>query len=248
MLRRPTSVPDGVPVLSRGRHRNARRGACFMEMASFLAGEKWSDHPACTHPLLATVARCVNDLADNGTRQRLTPMINDVIGLYPTDPRVDAAIVLRAAQSALPVASQERQNLMAIAIIQAEVSLNPAVARGAELSAGSRHAFDHAPAAERWARRFMAQAGTTGQPLRERATSKLAALAVESIATACTPDVDDRLVHLLRDCITVTSLYVRDDAVATTTTAATTAASEVGTSREVRVTADSAARTEPATA
>ncbi len=241
MLRRPTSVPDGVPVLSRGRHRNARRGACFMEMASFLAGEKWSDHPACTHPLLATVARCVNDLADNGTRQRLTPMINDVIGLYPTDPRVEAAIVLRAAQSALPVASQERQNLMAIAILQAEVSLNPAVARGAELSAGSRHAFDHAPAAERWARRFMAQAGTTGQPLRQRATSKLAALAVESIATACTPDVDDRLVRLLRDCITVTSLYVREDTEATT---AVTTSSEAGVTPAAPMTTRAAARAE----
>ena len=33
-----------------GRHRNPRKGACFMEMASFLAGERWSDHPQCTHP------------------------------------------------------------------------------------------------------------------------------------------------------------------------------------------------------
>ena len=30
-----------------------------MEFASFLAGERWSDHPACTHPLLAGVARDV---------------------------------------------------------------------------------------------------------------------------------------------------------------------------------------------
>ena len=42
-----------VPVLSRGKHRNPRKGACFMEFASYLAGEPWSDHPACTHPLLA---------------------------------------------------------------------------------------------------------------------------------------------------------------------------------------------------
>ncbi len=27
----------------------------------FLAGERWSDHPHCTHPLLASVARMVND-------------------------------------------------------------------------------------------------------------------------------------------------------------------------------------------
>jgi hypothetical protein len=34
-----------LPILSRGRHRNPRKGACFMEMASVLAGEKWTDHP-----------------------------------------------------------------------------------------------------------------------------------------------------------------------------------------------------------
>ncbi len=28
-----------------------------MELASYLAGERWSDHPACTHPLLAEAAR-----------------------------------------------------------------------------------------------------------------------------------------------------------------------------------------------
>ena len=50
-------TPDHMPVLSRGKHRNARKGACFMEFASYLAGERWSDHPACTHPLLAAMAR-----------------------------------------------------------------------------------------------------------------------------------------------------------------------------------------------
>jgi len=58
---RPTlTAPELMPVLSRGKHRNPRRGACFMEMVSFLAGERWSDHPACTHPLLAEMARLVN--------------------------------------------------------------------------------------------------------------------------------------------------------------------------------------------
>ena len=54
-------LPDMLPVLSRGKHRNPRKGACFMELASYLAGERWSDHPACTHPLLAAIARLVNE-------------------------------------------------------------------------------------------------------------------------------------------------------------------------------------------
>lgn len=208
MFKRTVSyVPDGVPMLSRGRHRNARKGACFMEMASFLAGEQWSDHPACTHPLLATVARCVNDLANDGTRQRLVVLIDEVIGLHPTDPRVEAAIVLCAARAALPVAAQERQNLMAIAILSAEVSLRPQVVHGAPLSDASRRALDTAPLAENWARRFMASAGTTGQPLKERSAPKICALAVESIALACTDDADERLVAVLRECISVTASF-----------------------------------------
>ena len=53
---RTSTLPDGLPILSRGRHRNPKRGACFMELASVLAGERWSDHPSCTHPLLAQLA------------------------------------------------------------------------------------------------------------------------------------------------------------------------------------------------
>ena len=72
-----TQMPDLVPVLSRGRHRNPRKGACFMEMASYLAGERWSDHPACTHPLLAALARLVNDFSSDAARNRLAPLIPD---------------------------------------------------------------------------------------------------------------------------------------------------------------------------
>ena len=32
------TTPELMPVLSRGKHRHPRRGACFLEMASFLAG------------------------------------------------------------------------------------------------------------------------------------------------------------------------------------------------------------------
>src|SRR5215468_2698840 len=76
------AVPDGVPVLSRGRHRSARRGACFMEFASFLAGERWSDHPSCTHPLLAQLARRVNDLIGDTGRQQLVPLVPSVVGRH----------------------------------------------------------------------------------------------------------------------------------------------------------------------
>ena len=74
-------VPDGLPVLSRGKHRSARKGACFMEMASVLANEPWSDHPRCTHPLLAHLARLVNDYTSDDNRSELAVMIPSVVGL-----------------------------------------------------------------------------------------------------------------------------------------------------------------------
>ena len=52
----PKKAPDGMPQLSRGKHRSPKTGACFMEFASFLAGEPWSDSPQCTDPMLAHLA------------------------------------------------------------------------------------------------------------------------------------------------------------------------------------------------
>src|SRR4026209_2143793 len=87
-------LPQVLPILSRGKHRSPRKGACFMEMASFLAGERWSDHPSCTHPVLAAPARCVNTMPDDTSRQRIGRMIPEVVGLNPHDDRVAAALVL----------------------------------------------------------------------------------------------------------------------------------------------------------
>ena len=102
-----TELPELVPILSRGKHRNPRKGACFMEMASFLAGERWSDHPRCTHPLLASVARLTNDLTSDAERWRLAELIPSVIGLTTDDPRADARIALRCATTALPIANRD---------------------------------------------------------------------------------------------------------------------------------------------
>jgi hypothetical protein len=67
-----------LPMLGRGKHRNPKKGACFMELASFLAGERWSDHPSCTHPLVAMLARAVNDLTSDHARPRLAPIASRI--------------------------------------------------------------------------------------------------------------------------------------------------------------------------
>ena len=94
-----------------------------MEMASYLAGERWSDHPGCTHPLVATVARMVNDHTTDEHRSRLADLIPSVIGLTTTDPRADARIAIRCATAALPIASAKRQNVMAVSVLVAERAL-----------------------------------------------------------------------------------------------------------------------------
>src|ERR671911_1810567 len=114
MSRNNHQQPAVLPILSRGKHRNPRRGACFMEFASLLAGEPWSDHPACTHPLLAAVARHVNDHTSDAGRQGLAGLIPSVIGLTGEDLHIDARIALRSATMALPVVAAERQRVLAV--------------------------------------------------------------------------------------------------------------------------------------
>ena len=208
MSRRAPFVPDGVPVLSRGRHRSSRKGACFMEMASFLAGERWSDHPECTHPVLATLARCVNDMLDETHRQRLVMMIPEVVGLNPDDPRVTTALVLTTARAALPVAAEERPNVMALAILNAEGILAEQDGRAhGQLSRASRAALTTAPAAERWARIHLARMGFNTAAVRPANAAKVVALAVDGIARACVDDPEERLVKLLRDGIDVVATF-----------------------------------------
>jgi hypothetical protein len=196
---RPTvTAPELMPVLSRGKHRNPRRGACFMEMASFLAGERWSDHPACTHPLLADLARLVNDNVTDRLRLRLIPMIPSVIGLASDDLHVDAAIALRAAGVALPIAAASRQNVLATAVLACERFVAGLDGRNPNsLSRQGRQALDQVPEAETWARSFSSGQRVSQRTFRTQIAPHIVNIAVEGIALACTPDVEQRLIDLL---------------------------------------------------
>jgi hypothetical protein len=147
--------PASLPLLSRGKHHNPRKGACFMELASVLAGERWSDHPACTHPLLATVARHVNDYTADAGRPRLAALIPSVIGLTGDDLHIDARIAWRAATMALPVAAAQRQRVLAVSVLTCERVLAELDGRSVgSLQEQSRSALAQAPHAARWAEGF----------------------------------------------------------------------------------------------
>jgi len=193
-----SDVPDVVPILSQGRHRNPRKGACFMEMASYLAGERWSDHPSCTHPLVATVARLVNDNTSDDHRSGLAELIPSVIGLTTTDPRADARIALCCATAALPIAASRRQNVMAVSVLVAERRL--AALEGREptrLDATSTAALDSAPHAAAWARQFVGRFHTSDDEFDRRAAPHIVRMAVEAIAESSVSDPYERLHDLL---------------------------------------------------
>ncbi|WP_199711213.1 hypothetical protein [Tessaracoccus antarcticus] len=190
---------DFLPLLGRGKHRNPRRGACFMELASYLAGERWSDSPTCTHRLLAHMARLVNDFTDDAQRPLLAPLIPSVIGLQSSDPRWDHELALLAAAHALPVAAESSQRSLAVGMLAcerlyAEVQGRPS----GSLSARTRQAFAEVPLAEKWARSFMATSRTTGS---QSPGAPVIECATRSIAFACVPDPDARLRALLIEAI-----------------------------------------------
>ncbi|TDU86558.1 hypothetical protein EV138_0067 [Kribbella voronezhensis] len=187
-----------VPVLSRGKHRNPRKGACFMEFASYLAGEPWSDHPACTHPLLAGVARDVNDCTTDAGRGRLAPLIPSVIGLTPDDPRAVPRITARCIQHALPVVSQERQYVLAVALLVGERHLAELDGRPLDsMEPESQAALEAVPAAAKWARTFTAKGHRGRADYGRRTAPRAVSCAVEGISQACVSNADDRLFDLL---------------------------------------------------
>jgi len=82
-----------------------------MEYVSVLAGAPFSDHPRCTHPALAALARMVNDaVRDDAVRSELALLAPDLIGagryeLQGTDAVVGCCL---AAAGRLPRRSARR--------------------------------------------------------------------------------------------------------------------------------------------
>jgi hypothetical protein len=216
MSRHDTHPPDLFPMLSRGKHRSPRTGACFMELASLLAGERWSDHPACTHPLLAAVARHVNDHTSDAGRQRLADLIPSVIGLTGEDPHIDARIALRSATMALPVVAAGRQRVLAVSVLTCERVLADRDGRAVgALEEQSRRALAHVPQAAEWAYRFTSGVRPSHRGFRRQAAPTIVCDAVEGIAHACVPDPDGILHNLLVQAIDACAALVGRDPVDT---------------------------------
>jgi hypothetical protein len=75
-----------MPVLSRGKHKDPARGACFLEYTALLAGEPFTDAPACVDRELAAILREANDLLSDADRPRLVPLLGRAVGLVVPPP------------------------------------------------------------------------------------------------------------------------------------------------------------------
>jgi hypothetical protein len=81
-----------MELLGRGAHADPRCGGSVLELASVLAGERWSTRPQSVHPALAAVADVVNDLLTDDRRRLLAPLAPWLIGTNTADERVWAAV------------------------------------------------------------------------------------------------------------------------------------------------------------
>jgi hypothetical protein len=204
-------APDIVPVLSRGRHRSPRSGACFMEFASFLAGERWSDKPACTDAALAHLARGVNDLVSDGARSRLTPLIPSVIGVLDPHDRLRVVVAAHAGAAALPIASETRQRTIAVGL---QHLLGLITTTDAELAFSLGHrirsSLTLAPSADAWARAFRAGVGPRATTDLGAITRTITSVSLVGIADACVSDADAVLIalleHTIADCVEIIGL------------------------------------------
>jgi hypothetical protein len=65
--------------LQQGSHRSPNDGVCVVELASAIAGEKFSDRPRCVCPVIAALLRAWNDRVSYKDRQRLAPYASRIV-------------------------------------------------------------------------------------------------------------------------------------------------------------------------
>jgi hypothetical protein len=202
------AAPDGVPILSPGRHRSPRRGACFMEFASFLAGERWSDHPSCTHPLLSQLARRVNDLISDEGRQQLVPLIPLVVGRRGDD---RTWLTLPVAVAAAPILDvpEPTQRVLAAGLLSACRVCSELGPDFAETERQARAGLDLVPGAVAWVERLGVAARISPKIFANRCAPTMIRCAVDGIDATGDADRDERLRALLETAITACQVPVQ---------------------------------------
>jgi hypothetical protein len=159
-----------------------------MEMVSVLANEPWSDRPRCTHPLLAQLARLVNDHTSDAGRAGLVVLIPEVIGLRGHGIEWEVAVVAAVAGRAILDVPEEAQRALAAGLIRCdELAPSPA----------NRAALDQVPHAAAWARSFIGSRPLEPKAFRKHSAPAVILCSVRGLATGAVADPNARMRDLL---------------------------------------------------
>jgi hypothetical protein len=113
-------VPDSMPVLTRGKHKRPRNGACLMEYVAVLAGGPFTDAPVCTDPVLGAIARAVNDYSGDAMRQRLAVLASDLSVAGPVGACAQHQMARRCLLTAMPYSSGSRRRVLIVGLLGLE--------------------------------------------------------------------------------------------------------------------------------
>jgi hypothetical protein len=157
-----------------------------MELASVLAGERWSDHPSCTHPLLGGLARAVNDLTSDGDRQGLLELVPTVVGRRGDEHTWLTVAVAVSAEVVLDV-PEGTQRVLAGGLLRAEqlCSEDPDLAA---VGRQARRALDQVPGAVRWVERLGVRGRITHKMFARNCAPVMVRCAVEGVAAGAPGD------------------------------------------------------------
>jgi hypothetical protein len=173
-----------------------------MEYTSVLAGERFSDSPKCTDPVLAAVARAVNDYTGDSARQRLAPLAGDLTTANGADDEVRRAIVRRCLLTALPHATGDRRRVLIVALLGLDRA-SAGASRGwspAMLALDSELSLLGCASDVAAATRYLERLSVSVDEHARRAMAVAIETAIATIATEA-PDADDELCDLLEACV-----------------------------------------------
>ena len=100
------------PHLGLGRHLHPDDGMCLMEHVSMLAGHAFTDAPRCTDPLLAELARMVNDSIGDDARSSLLRLAPGLASLPGDGRSATAPAIVLAVLDAVPRQWSDRGDLL----------------------------------------------------------------------------------------------------------------------------------------
>ena len=185
-----------------------------MEMASVLSGERWSDHPRCTHPVLAELSRLVNDHTTDRHRSELAGWIPLVVGLNARGEDLRWTVGLTAAIASHAVtrvpADSQRPLVVGLHTVQRVMAARRlAAVPGTE---NIHAALDSVPEAVRCAPELGKGPLVGPRLLRVLVAPAVARTAVKGLATSRPDDPDGALRELLVSVIAVAQRLRDDDA------------------------------------